>query len=193
MCIYNQKKNLASVSSNHGNYVISRFEWRNEKKKELVKLSYSGNQLWVLEGLPRSARPVALYTVIISFTERWGLLWEDIGLSLDVTTMSLRLAIWVYEQEMNLSPLVLVKTKKKLFDLFYSWYPQDCPRSKNQMGCQPRKSFCADSQNQLAKSRPVSFSHLYGNNESASFCFLFIRYSKHCPYAKQKVEILQKP
>jgi hypothetical protein len=70
-----------------------------KRKEELVKLSYSGNQLWVLEGSPRSARPVALYTVIISFTELWGMLWVIIGLSLDVTTMSLRLAIRVYNKK----------------------------------------------------------------------------------------------
>jgi hypothetical protein len=32
MCICNQKKNIASVSGNHGNCVISRFKWRNEKR-----------------------------------------------------------------------------------------------------------------------------------------------------------------
>jgi hypothetical protein len=43
MCICNQKKNIASVSGNHGN---CDFQVQVEKRKEeLVKLSYSGNQL----------------------------------------------------------------------------------------------------------------------------------------------------
>ena len=77
------------------------------------------------------------------------------------------------QQEKNLSPLVLVKTMHKLFDQFYSWYPQDYPRSKNQMGQQPSKSLCADSQKLTPQksTRPVRCNHLYGNKGLAKVFF----------------------
>lgn len=79
------------------------------------------------------------------------------------------------QQEMNLSLLVLVKTMQKLFDQFYNWYPQDYPRSKKQMGIRTKlRVSLLIIKNQLAKSRPVSFDHLYGNSESASFLFFLL-------------------